>query len=124
MAILIGLCVVTLCAIAYSIGRGQHNRTNITTGSELNTAADVNRQLATEQQRTADTVAAAIDTVAAIRAVTAKTDSALAELRELNRGSSDISAQIRAQAQLLADYFRSVNNLVNDGSSDTTSGNQ
>ena len=117
-AFVIGCAVASVVAIIFG---GSNNRADGRTGSELSTAAEYNRTITEEQRRTLDGitdsqggVGRSIEALERIRGITEETDSALTELRELNRGSNNISAAIRAEAYLLADYYRCIGNIVND----------
>jgi len=100
------IVTVALCVGSYLLGRS-HSGTDSGTGRELSEAARVNQQLGAEQQRT-------VEVIERIRGITEETDSSLRELGEANRRASDISAQIRAEAVVLANYFRSVSDIVNN----------
>ena len=121
---IIPVALISICAVASVVAfifGGSNNRADGRTGSELSAAAEYNRTIAEEQRRTLDGITdsqngieRSIEALERIRGITEETDSTLAELRELNRGSSNISAAIRAEAYLLADYFWCISNIVND----------
>jgi hypothetical protein len=109
------ILMVSGCVVAFFIGRANY-RSNGATGQQLTTAESVNSELGEEQQRAAEFNQSAIRQLEEIRRITEETDSSLSKLRELNNGSSNISAQIREEATLLAHYFRSVSSML-DGNS-------
>jgi hypothetical protein len=88
-------------------------------GSEFDAAGRINSEIADEQQRalggvadSQDRIGRSLEALERIRGITASANSALGELGELNRGSSDISAAIRAEAQLLEGYLRSISSVL------------
>jgi len=101
---------------AYFVGRA-HSTVDAGTGAELIRATETNRELGAEQQRELERNRGAYEAVERIRGITADANRSLAELGELNRRAGDISAQIRAEADILADYFRGVSGVI-DGYAD------
>lgn len=103
----------TVAVVAFFVGRS-YNRINEPVRQQLERAAEINRELADEQQRAIKAAERATRQLEAIRRLTEDADQSLKELINANRRSSDISAQIRAQANLLADYFRDVSSIVDN----------
>lgn len=108
------LIICTTAVVSFFIGRANY-RLNDAIRRESGAAATVNRELADEQQRAAEFNQQAIRQLEEIRGITEETNRSLQELGKLNRGSSNISAQIREEANLLAYYFRSVSGILSDG---------
>ena len=111
IAVIVIICTVSV--VAYFIGRANQS-TDGRTGSELERAADINRELADEQRRTIENNQRAIEFAENIRGITEETNSALRQLGELNRRSSDIPALVRAETALLANYYWSISHIVSD----------
>ena len=111
IAVFIIICTVAM--VTYFIGRA-HNRANEGTGLQLGDAAELNRTITDEQRRNLDRVERSVDALERIRGITEETNSALAELGMVNRGSGNISATIREEAYLLADYLYSVSDITSD----------
>jgi len=118
--IAIFIIMVSAVVVAYFIGRS-YNRVDGGVGREFETATIINSTIRDEQQRTLDAISnsasdvgRSLELIEAIRGITKETDSSLRELGELNRRSSDISAQIREEALLLADYFWRVSSILSD----------
>jgi hypothetical protein len=113
--IVICIAVILLfCAgivVAYFVGRNNRSATG-SIGLQLNNAAELNREIADEQRRAADNNQRAIEFAERIRRITAEANSSYTELGIFNRGSGDISAQIRAENKLLSDYYRNINDIV------------
>jgi len=115
IVIIIGFFIITCTVgvVAYFIGRAD-TRTDSGTGTEPGSPGDINRKITEEQRRTLERTERAIATIERIRGITEETNNSLSELGSVNRRASDISAAIRAEADLLADYFRSVSNILSD----------
>jgi len=92
--------------VAYYIGR-THSGTDERIRQELAEARRVNIELKREQQRD-------LEFIARIRTVTEETTGIIGEFGELNRGLSGISKAIAEEADLLANYHRSVSGIVDD----------
>ena len=106
--VLVGFSIMLAAVgmVAYNIGRA-HKGTNAGVGQELGAAAGTYRELTTEQRTN-------LELVERIRSITEETNIAYGKLGELNRGSSNISAQIRAEAELLENYYRSIRGILGD----------
>ena len=97
----------------YFIGKS-HQGINGRTGSQPDVAGDINRELADEQRITEESNRRAIITVERLRGINQETDSAFRELRELNRRSISIPDLVRAEADLLENYYRDTSNVISD----------
>ena len=82
-----------------------YSRTAKRTGSKLDTAIELNREITDEQRRELERNQRAIATIENLGRKFKETDSTLGELRMVNRGSSDILQAIRAEINILENFF-------------------
>ena len=120
IVLLILICLCSSGVVALLLGRAYHSP-DARAGREFEAAAELNRSITEEQRITIDGIEysagelrISLEAVGRIRSLTAEADTALRELGLVNRGSSDISEAIRAEAFLLADYFRGVSSVLGD----------
>jgi len=111
--IIIALLLIFTGGICFIIGKS-YQRVNGRVGSEFEYARNINRELTDEQRSTAEINRRAIDTVERLRGINQETDSAFRELRELNRRSISIPDLVRAEADLLENYYRDTSNVISD----------
>ena len=101
-----GLCIYILDRASSPAGRR--------TGSKLERAVDVNREVRDEQRGEQERNRKALELAERIRGIYQETDSALGELRDLTGRLYTIPERIRREADLLDDYFRSTGSELDD----------
>ena len=94
-------------AIAFNIS-GTNSGASGRSGQKFSAATSLNRIIADEQRRELERNKQAVAAVERLRGIHQEADSAIRELGLVNRGSGDLSALIRAEVNILEDYFRSV----------------
>lgn len=110
---IVGLTILLICSA--TIGFCFRNKeTNRSVGGYTETARGVNNELKGEQQTALTGTTEAINSAFIIGRISEKTNSTIEQLGGLDRRSSDIYTQIRAECDILENYLNSISSIIDD----------